>query len=74
MTRRARTAEAIGGVLVAMASVQFGIVVVLGKLAQRSPIAVFSMLAVRFAVAAVALVGLLVVMRQTVLAAPGERL
>jgi len=74
VTRRARTAEAIGGVLVAMASVQFGIVVVLGKLAQRSPIAVFSMLAVRFAVAAVALVGLLMLMRQTVLAAPGERL
>jgi len=74
VTRTPRTAEAIGGILVALASVQFGIVVVLGKLAQRSGIGVFSMLAVRFGVAALALAILLVGMRQTLLATSRERL
>lgn len=73
MTAAGRRAEVIGGTLVAMASLQFGIVVVLGKLAQRSGIAVFSLLAVRFAIAAVAIAVLLVAIRQTLVAAAGER-
>jgi drug/metabolite transporter (DMT)-like permease len=73
VSRRARTAEAVGGGLVVLASIQFGIVVVLGKLAQRSGIAVFSMLAVRFGIAAVAIAILLLAMRQTLMAVTGER-
>ena len=53
MTDRGRAAELVGGGLIALASLQFGIVVVLGKLAQRSGISVFAMLAVRFGIAAV---------------------
>jgi drug/metabolite transporter (DMT)-like permease len=73
VSRTTRTAEAVGGGLVILASVQFGIVVILGKLAQRSGIAVFSMLAVRFGLAAVAIAILLIVLRQTLLAARSER-
>jgi len=73
VNRSDRTAEAFGGLLVILASLQFGIVVVLGKLAQRSGIAVFSMLAVRFGIAAVAIAILLLALRQTLLAVPSER-
>ena len=73
MTTSGRRAEAFGGLLVALASLQFGIVVVLGKLAQRSGIAVFSMLAVRFGLGAIAIALVLAAMRQTLLAAGGER-
>jgi drug/metabolite transporter (DMT)-like permease len=73
VSRRARTAEAVGGGLVVLASIQFGIVVVLGKLAQRSGIAVFSMLAVRFGIAALAIAILLLALRQTLMAVTGER-
>jgi drug/metabolite transporter (DMT)-like permease len=68
-----RSPEVLGGALIALASVQFGIVVVLGKLAQRSGIAVFSMLSVRFGVAALALAVALAILRQTLLPARGER-
>ena len=73
VTGRIRGTEAVGGLLVALASIQFGIVVVLGKLAGRSGIGVFSMLAVRFGVAGLALALVLAAMRQTLLAVPGER-
>jgi drug/metabolite transporter (DMT)-like permease len=74
VTRVDRRAEAVGGFLVALASVQFGIVVVLGKLAQRSGIGVFSMLTVRFAVAGFTIAVVLVAMRQTLVAASRERM
>jgi drug/metabolite transporter (DMT)-like permease len=73
VSRSSRTAEALGGGLVILASIQFGFVVILGKLVQRSGIAVSSMLAVRFGLAAVAIAILLVVLRQTLLAAGSER-
>jgi drug/metabolite transporter (DMT)-like permease len=66
--------ELAGGALIALASLQFGVVVVLGKLAARSGISVFAMLAVRFAIAAAALAVVLVLIRQGLAAAPGERL
>src|SRR5438105_8082678 len=66
--------ELAGGALIGLASVQFGIVVILGKLAQRSGISVFAMLAVRFGITAVLLAVLVAVLRQTLVAAPRERL
>ena len=44
--------EALGGVLVALASVQFGLVVVLGKVASNRGVPVESLLAIRFGIAA----------------------
>lgn len=66
-------AEAIGGALVGVASVQFGIVVVLGKLAQRSGISNYAMLSVRFALAALALAVVLAALRQSMVPAGAER-
>ncbi|MFN2544917.1 MAG: DMT family transporter [Actinomycetota bacterium] len=74
MTSRGRTAEAVGGGLVAMASLQFGVVVVLGKLVQRSDLSVYAMLAVRFAIAAFVLALVRASLRQGLLPARGERL
>jgi drug/metabolite transporter (DMT)-like permease len=58
--------------LVALASVQFGLVVILGKLVARAEISVFTMLAIRFGIAALALAVALVVLRQPLAAAAGE--
>jgi len=44
--------EALGGVLVALSAVQFGLVVVLGKVASNRGVPVESLLAIRFAIAA----------------------
>src|SRR5439155_18372826 len=68
-----RSAETLGGALIALAALQFGTVVVLGKVVQRH-LSVPSMLALRFGIAALVLVAALVVRRETVLPAPGERL
>jgi len=65
--------EALGGVLVALASVQFGLVVVLGKVASNRGVPVESLLAIRFGIAAVVLAVGLVATRTAVAAAPGER-
>ena len=73
MTDRGRTAELVGGGLIGLASIQFGIVVILGKLAQRSGISVFAMLAVRFGIAAVVIALALLFIRQGLVAAPRER-
>ena len=62
-----------GGGLVALAALQFGVVVVLGKLVERTGLPVASMLAVRFAIAAVILAAVLWALRQPLLPAPGER-
>jgi drug/metabolite transporter (DMT)-like permease len=73
VTDRGRARDLVGGGLIALASVQFGIVVILGKLAQRSGISTFAMLAVRFGVAAIALAIVIASLRQSLAAAPGER-
>ncbi len=69
-----RSSEAVGGLLVGLASVLFGTVVVLGKLALRRGLPVFSMLAVRFGIAAAILAAVLAVLRRPLAAARGERL
>ena len=70
----ARRAEAVGGGLVGLAAVQFGIVVVLGKLLLGAGMSVVALLVFRYAIAAVLLVPVLVVLRRPVVAVPGERL
>jgi len=70
--RRARSDELVGGALLLATSVLFGAVVVLGKVAGRSGLAVPSLLAFRFAVAAVILAAALVVLRRPLAAAKGE--
>ena len=73
MPTERRSAETLGGALIALAALQFGTVVVLGKVVQRH-LSVPSMLALRYGIAALVLVAALVVRRETVLPAPGERL
>jgi drug/metabolite transporter (DMT)-like permease len=65
--------EAIGGLYVALASIQFGLVVVLGKVASNRGVPVESLLAFRFGIAALVLAGFLVARRVTLTAASGER-
>jgi drug/metabolite transporter (DMT)-like permease len=78
MTGRAATAhgttriDALGGAYIALASLQFGAVVVLGKIVEDSGLPVASFLAARFGVAAVLLAGVLTVVRQPLRAARGE--
>jgi drug/metabolite transporter (DMT)-like permease len=67
-----RRNEALGGALIGLASVQFGLVVILGKLVARADISVFTMLAIRFGIAALALAVVLVALRQPLAAASGE--
>ena len=66
--------EALGGVFVALASVQFGLVVVLGKVAANRGVPVESLLAIRFGIAAAVLAVGLIATRNTLDAAPGERM
>ena len=66
--------DLIGGLLVAGASLLFGAVVILGKVASRHGIPVPSMLAVRFGVAGLTLLAGLLMARMDVRPAPGERL
>src|SRR2546430_7604737 len=65
--------EALGGLFVALASVQFGLVVVLGKVASNRGVPVESLLAIRFGIAAVLLAAALIATRAPLLAARGER-
>jgi drug/metabolite transporter (DMT)-like permease len=62
----------LGGAFIALAALQFGAVVVIGKIVQRH-LAVPSMLAIRFGIAAALLAAALVVRGQTPLPASGER-
>lgn len=62
-----------GGALAALASLQFGVIVVVGKRVLERGMSVESMLAFRFAVAAVVLTVALVVLGRPLVAAPGER-
>jgi drug/metabolite transporter (DMT)-like permease len=68
-----RRAETLGGALIGLAALLFGMVVVLGKVVERQ-LAVPSMLAIRFGVAAVLLTGALALRRDSILPVRGERL
>lgn len=68
-----RRGDLLGGALAAMASAQFGVIVVLGKRVLERGMTVESMLAMRFGTAAVFLSIALVLLRRPVLAVPSER-
>lgn len=70
----ARLRELLGGSFVALAALQFGAVVILGKLVARRDLPVPAMLAVRFALAGAVLAGALAVSRMPLRAARGEGL
>lgn len=64
----------VGGGLIALASLQFGIVVVVGTQLLRGGLSVPAMLAIRFAIAAVILLAIVAARRQPLIPARGERL
>ena len=68
--------DAVGGLFIVLASLQFGVVVVLGRIVTDGPkgMPVPAMLAIRFGVAAVLLFGTLVVLHRPPLPARGERM
>lgn len=72
--RSVSTGGAWGGALVVAASLQFGIVVVLGTLLLRRGLVVEALLAIRFAVAALVLTVVSAALRRPLLPARGERL
>lgn len=65
--------DVVGGLLAAAASLQFGMIVVFGKRVLERGMAVESMLAFRFAIAAAVLTLALAALRRPLLAARGER-
>jgi drug/metabolite transporter (DMT)-like permease len=65
--------DIVGGILAAAASLQFGVIVVVGKRVLERSMTVESMLAYRFGVAAILLSLVLIVLRRPLLAAPNER-
>jgi drug/metabolite transporter (DMT)-like permease len=70
---RVRRGDLLGAALIGLASVQFGSVVVLGRIATRpGGLAISALLAYRFAIAASLLAVVLIVIRQPLAAAPGE--
>jgi len=71
-TRTSASADFTGGLLIGLTSLQFGAVVILGKIATRSGLSVPSLLAIRFGIAAVLLAVALVAIRQPLAAARGE--
>src|SRR4051812_33988967 len=73
--RGVRNADAVGGAFIVLASLQFGIVVVLGRIVTDGPkgMPVPAMLAIRFGLAAVLLLGTLAVLHRSPLPARGER-
>ena len=68
-----RRADLIGGALAAAGSLQFGLIVVLGKRVLERGMTPESMLAFRFGVAAIVLLAVLLVLRRPLLAVPEER-
>jgi drug/metabolite transporter (DMT)-like permease len=73
-TRTASLRELVGGSFVALASLQFGAVVVLGKFLAGRDVSIPATLAVRFALAAAVLAAVLVLSGRPLAAARGERL
>ncbi len=74
--RTARSADAAGGLFIVLASLQFGVVVVLGRIVTDGPrgMPVPAMLAIRFGVAAFLLLGTLAALRRPALPVRDERL
>ncbi len=72
--RTARLGELLGGSFVALAALQFGAVVILGKLVAERALPVPAMLAVRFGLAGAVLAGALAISRMPLGAARGEGL
>ena len=70
----ARRADLTGGALVALSSIQFGTVAVLGKVAIEHGAPLLTTLSIRFAICALLLAGSLRALRQPLAAAKGERL
>ena len=64
--------DALGGIFVGLAALQFGVVVILGKILANARFPTLSLLAIRFGLAAVIMVAILVAIRQPLAAAPGE--
>jgi drug/metabolite transporter (DMT)-like permease len=73
MRTEPRRRETVGGALIGLAALLFGTVVVLGKIVERH-LAVPSMLAIRFGIAAVLLVAALLLRGEVSMPARGERL
>ncbi|HEX2069994.1 MAG TPA: DMT family transporter [Actinomycetota bacterium] len=71
-TKKRSSPDVVGAVFILLTSLQFGAVVVLGRVATRTGLPVPSFLAVRFAVAAVILAVVLAALRMPLRAAPGE--
>lgn len=67
-----RTRQLLGAALVATSAILFGIVVVLGKVAMREGLGVFSALALRYGASALCLVVVLAIARKPFRPAPGE--
>ena len=67
--------ETVGGIMVALAALQFGVVIILGKQLGdvADPIPVEAMLSIRFGVSALVLAAALAATRRPLLAAEGER-
>jgi len=72
--QRSTAAEAIGGLAAAASAFAFGSAVVLGKIAVERGLPIPAMLAVRFAIAAILVAIVLVALRRSLRAAPGEGL
>jgi drug/metabolite transporter (DMT)-like permease len=72
-SRAERSVDVLGGALVCLAALQFGAVVILGKVVTEGGLPVPSFLAFRFAAGALLLAGVLAAVRQPLAAAPGER-
>jgi hypothetical protein len=70
-TKKRSSPDVVGAVFILLTSLQFGAVVVLGRVATRTGLPVPSFLAVRFAVAAVILAVVLAALRMPLRAAPG---
>lgn len=71
-TEKRSSPDLVGALFILLTSLQFGAVVVLGRVATRTGLPVPSFLAVRFAIAAVILASVLTVVRMPLRAAPGE--
>jgi drug/metabolite transporter (DMT)-like permease len=65
--------ETVGGLLVGLSALLFGVVVLLGKFARRHGLSVEAMLSIRFGIAALLLAVGLVALRRPLFAEPGER-
>ncbi len=71
--RSRQTVDPLGGLFIGLASLQFGAVVVLGKIVTEDGLPVPSFLAFRFATGALMLAAVLAILRQPLMSAPGER-